>query len=91
MPKEWKIKLNKKKVKVQTQWLSWIDQSASNSYLSGNNICNYGITPHYKCFERKNMIWSPKNYVHESGQGVNKRDISNPIEGYDTCENDNQP
>ena len=24
------------------------------------------------------MIWSQKNYVHESGQGVNKRDISTP-------------
>ena len=24
------------------------------------------------------MIWSQKNYVHESGQGVYKRDISTP-------------
>ena len=34
---------SKKKVKVQTQWLSWIDQSASNSYLSGNNNCNVAL------------------------------------------------
>ena len=31
------------KIKVQTQWLSLIDQSASNSYLTDNINCNVAL------------------------------------------------
>ena len=44
------------KIKVQTQWLSLIDQSASNSYLTDNNIFNMALRHITNVLEGK--IWS---------------------------------
>ena len=66
------------KVKVQTQWLSWIDQSALNSYLDGNNICNVAFRHITNILKGK--IWSDHRKITftKAGRWVNKRNISTP-------------
>ena len=79
---------DQKKIKVQTQWLSLIVQSASNSYLTGNNIGN--ITPHFKYFEGKYDL-KEKKYFTKAGRGGGEKKGIFQFRGlYNTCENDNQ-
>ena len=67
------------KIKAQTQWLSLIDQSASNSYLTDNNIFNMALRHITNALEGK--IWSDHRKITftKADRGrVYKRDISTP-------------
>ena len=70
---------DQKKSKVQTQWLSWIDQSASNSYLTGNNICNVALRHTKNILKEK--LWSDHKKIKFSlskpDQPVNERKSCN--------------
>ena len=60
------------KIKVQTQWLSLIDQSASNSYLTDNNIFNMALRHITNVLEGK--IWYDHRKISftKAGRGLIK-------------------